>query len=78
MCIIISIIIIIIIIIIIRKYVSCIFNVFFVFYFQDCRYFKSKKTGRGPLKEGWRVSRFLYKGEFVYSNTFLIGIQLNS
>ncbi|KAL9956912.1 hypothetical protein ACROYT_G038471 [Oculina patagonica] len=21
---------------------------------EDCRYFKSKKTGRGPLKEGWR------------------------
>ena len=32
----------------------------FLYYFQDCRYFKSKKTGRGPLKEGWRVGRFLY------------------
>lgn len=21
---------------------------------EDCRYFKSKKTGRGPLKEGWK------------------------
>ncbi|XP_065065952.1 cytoplasmic phosphatidylinositol transfer protein 1-like [Rhopilema esculentum] len=23
---------------------------------EDCRYFKSKKTGRGPLEEGWRDS----------------------
>ena len=46
------------------------FNVFFVFNFQDCRYFKSKKTGRGPLKEGWRVSKFLY-------NYHLIGKGLN-
>jgi len=22
---------------------------------EDCRYFQSKKTGRGPLKEGWRM-----------------------
>lgn len=22
---------------------------------EDCRYFKSTKTGRGPLKEGWRL-----------------------
>jgi len=21
---------------------------------EDCRYFKSKKTGRGPLKKGWK------------------------
>lgn len=29
-------------------------NGFPLFKFQDLRFFQSKKTGRGPLAEGWR------------------------
>jgi hypothetical protein len=32
---------------------------------QDCTKFKSSKTGRGPLDEGWKVCYvYVYKGLF--------------
>lgn len=36
-------------------------NIILFYFIQDCRYFKSKKTDRGPLKEGWKVSMNYYK-----------------
>ena len=33
---------------------------------EDLTKFKSKKTGRGPLQEGWKVRTLLFKNKWLY------------